>query len=248
MNTEKPKKPLRPEEVFLSTYTAEVIQSALERFARVHPPLYQCKYCELQFKELASFAPHTKFYLDKGYCRTVPQITARGRYKEITYTDDFLLKKHTCITINERYEPKSDTEVIEELSKTYDVDTISKDYDPNDFEYRPLGSHWSKPDLETGEVTMLHPNEYHQYHEVIAKADADRFAAKINKPIDEETSTYKMIDRWLETQPSTADDDYKGSPPVGFPGQISHREYYDAIKDMTWEQIVNYHQILRNQK
>jgi hypothetical protein len=250
MKSDKPKIPkrLRPEELFLSTYTDEVLQSALERSARVHPPLYQCKYCQLQFKELTSFAPHTKFYADKGYCRSVAQITARGRFKQITYTDDFFIKKHTCITVNPRYDPNSDNELIQELSKIYDVDTIKKDYDPDDFEYRPLQSHWSEPDPQTGEVFMEHPNEYHKYHLAIQKADEDRKQEQANQPVNETKSFQKMIDHWMDASQSSALDDQDKTLPIGMPGQMSYADYYQTIKDMKWQELANLNQLLRNQK
>jgi hypothetical protein len=250
MKSDKPKKPkpLRAEELFLSTYTDEVLQSALERSARVHPPLHLCKHCQLQFKELASFAAHTKFYADKGYCRSVAQITVKGRFKQITYIDNFFIKKHTCITVNPRYNPNSDNELIQELSKTYDVDTISKDFNPDDYEYRPMESHWSDPDPETGEVFMLYSNEYHKYHLAIQKADEDRKQELANQLVDETKSFQKMIDHWMDASQSSALDDQDKSLPIGMSGQISYADYYQTIKDMKWQELANFNQSLRNQQ
>lgn len=216
----KPKKlkKLRQEELFLSKYTKEVLQSALERSARVHPPLYQCKHCLLQFKELASFAPHQRHFEEFEKCRSLKQIVSRGRYKEIIYTDQFFNKEHSCITVNPKYVPSSDNEIIEERSKEFDVDTIKKDFNPDDYEYRLMGSYWSEPDPETGEVVMLHPNEYAKYQPIRKHMDTIR---EIYRKGYQLKSSYQAL-IWSK---------YRDCPPVN---QLI--EHLEAVSDKRFKQ------------
>jgi len=141
MQTKKPKSLKKLESTTSTTkkseflYSDDVLQSAIKKGARKHPPLYECKNCSLQFKNLASFAPHNKYLNDYTKCQTRSQILTTGAFQEITYYDDFLFKKHTCIAINPIYVSNPNTENINRLADKFDIDRINKHYDPNDYEY-----------------------------------------------------------------------------------------------------------------
>jgi len=234
MKPEKLKKPkekklkkrkdfVRAEDAFLATYTPEVIQSALERNARTHPPTYQCPKCNLHFKDLFAYAPHTRHFDIYHYCKTAEQITRSGRYKQITYTDDFFLQKWTCITLQNKEIPDTDNEVTNEETKKKDPKYRIVPFIRADHEYRPLGSHWSEPDPQTGEVTMLHPNEYNKYRSAIDHQDEQRRKQKEHRDqeLEEFESFKKMIRKWLDTQPSVMDEKHIAPSP----------EYIKVIND-----------------
>jgi hypothetical protein len=206
---------VRAEDAFLAKYTPEVIQSALERNARIHPPTYQCPRCKLHFKDLLAYAPHTRFFNNHHYCRSVKHITASGRFKQITYTDDFFLQEHTCIVLQKKEVPDTDNEVTEEESKKTDVDRRIVPFNRDDYEYRPLQSHWSEPDPQTGEVFMAHPNEYHRYRQAIDHQDEQRRLNKTERDLnrDEFISFKKMVTNWLDSQPSVLDCDFSSQCP-----------------------------------
>jgi hypothetical protein len=215
LKLKKRKSQVRAEDAFLAKYTPEVIQSALDRNAKTHPPTYQCPRCKLKFKDLLAYAPHTRFFNIHQYCRSVKQITASRRFKQITYTDDFFLKEHTCIVLQNKEISDTDNEVTEEESKKTDVDRRIVLFNREDYEYRPLQSHWSEPDPHTGEVIRLHANEYYRYREAIDYQDEQRLLKKTERDLnlDEFISFKKMVTNWLDSQPSVMDCNYHSDCP-----------------------------------